>query len=227
MRSSVLKTLCCVLAVALLAVRGARADNLYGEIRGTVGDPSGATIPDATVTATNEATGVVRTATTLSNGGFDLVNLLAPADYTIRVSKQGFREFVSTHVHLDVNQVYVANATLEVGATSQTITVEASAAQINTTSMQLGTTITGTTITDLPLNGRNWLQLQQLQPGVEGGSDRFGTGSMGTNFATNGSQTQQNSFYVNGVDTADISLNTAAIIPSPDAIGEFHMVTSA
>jgi len=100
----------------LLAAGGARAANLYGEIRGTVTDPSGATIPDATVTATNESTGVVRTVTTLSNGGFDFVNLLAPADYTIRVSKDGFRQFVSNHTHLDVNQVYVANATLEVGA---------------------------------------------------------------------------------------------------------------
>ena len=76
---------------------------------------------------------------------------------------------------------------------------------------------------------RNWIELQQLQPGVVGASDRFGNGSNGaakTNFATNGAETQQNSFYVNGVDTADIALNAAGIIPSPDAIGEFHLVTS-
>ncbi len=114
----------------------------------------------------------------------------------------------------------------ELGQVSQQVTVEARVAQINTTSMQLGTTIGSNTIEDMPLNGRNWLQLQQLQPGVVGASDRFGVGTLGTNFATNGAQTQQNAFYVNGVDTADICLNMAGVIPSPDAIAEFHMVTS-
>ena len=212
--------------LGFLAVSPARADNLYGTIRGTAIDQTGAVIPGVTVTVTNQDTGISRTAVSQADGSFEFVNLLAPATYTVTVTKEGFRKSVSENVHLDVNQAFVANATLEVGATTQEVTVQAQTAQINTTSMQLGTTITGNTIEDLPLNGRNWIQLQQLQPGVVGASDRFGTGTMGTNFSTNGNQTQQNSFYVNGVDTADISLNTAGVIPSPDAIGEFHMVTS-
>ena len=140
-----------------------------------------------------------------------------------------FDKYEHAHIELNVNQVYVSNATLEVGSSTQTVTVEAATAQINTTEMQLGTSITGNTIVDMPLVDRNWIELQQLQPGVVGASDRFGNGSNGaakTNFATNGAETQQNSFYVNGVDTADIALNAAGIIPSPDAIGEFHLVTS-
>ena len=217
-------SVCCLLV--FLTVSPARADNLYGTIRGTVSDQTGAVIPGATVTIRNQGTGISRTAQSLADGGFEFVNLLAPATYAVSVEKEGFRRFVSENVHLEVNQVFVANATLEVGAGLQQVTVEAQTAQINTTGMQLGTTITGNTIVDLPLNGRNWIQLQQLQPGVVGASDRFGVGTMGTNFSTNGSQTQQNSFYVNGTDTADISLNAAGVIPSPDAIGEFHMVTS-
>jgi Carboxypeptidase regulatory-like domain len=222
----ILSTLLAATFACLLAAAPALADNLYGIIRGTVTDQSGASVPGATVTVTNTSTGVTRTATTNQDGGFDLENLLAPGTYDVTVDATGFTKFVSSGVHLDVNQTYVANAALQVGATATQVTVEANAAQINTTSMELGTTITGNTITDLPLNGRNWIQLQQLQPGVVGGSDRFGMTTMGTNFSTNGSETQQNAFLVNGVDTADISLNTAGIIPSPDAISEFHMVTS-
>jgi hypothetical protein len=209
-----------------LAAAPSLADNLYGTIRGTVTDQSGATVPNAAVTVTNTGTGITRTTTTTADGSFDIENLQAPGAYDVTVTASGFTKFASTGIQLNVNQIYVANATMQVGATATQVTVEANPAQINTTSMELGTTITGNTITDLPLNGRNWIQLQQLQTGVVGGSDRFGTGSMGTNFSTNGAETQQNSFLVNGVDTADISLNTAGVIPSPDAIGEFHMVTS-
>jgi hypothetical protein len=214
------------LLAILLSSSVARADELYGRIRGTVTDQSGAVIPGAKVTVTNTATGISKSMTSSPNGDFEFVNLLAPGLYNLAIEKEGFQKSEQTNVHLDVNQVYVANATLEVGSSTQKVTVEANVAQINTTQMQLGTTITGNTIEDMPLNGRNWIQLQQLQPGVVGASDRFGAGTAGTNFSTNGAETQQNAFYVNGVDTADICLNAAGIIPSPDAIGEFHMVTS-
>jgi hypothetical protein len=109
---------------------------------------------------------------------------------------------------------------------SETITVEANPSQVETTSMQLGVTVTGNQIVDLPLNGRNWTQLMQLQPGVQGGSDRFGTSGTLGGYSTNGATTQQNNFLINGTDSNDISLNTPLVIPSPDAIGEFNLVTS-
>ena len=217
-----------VLGVALstIAASHVRADELYGRIRGTVTDQSAAVVPGAKVTVTNTTTGISRSMASSPDGDFEFVNLLAPGLYDVVVEKEGFRKSQQTDIHLDVNQVYVANAALVVGNSMQTITVEANVAQIDTTEMQLGTTITGNTIEDMPLDGRNWLQLQQLQPGVVGASDRFGVGLTGTNFATNGAETQQNAFLVNGVDTAALGLNVAGIIPSPDAIGEFRMVTS-
>jgi hypothetical protein len=221
-----LKVLLVGFAVGVLAVSQARADELYGRIRGTITDPSGAVIAGAQVTATNSGTGISKQVTSGADGSYEFLQLLAPATYSISVRQSGFKQFEAQNIHLDLNQVYALPIKLELGAVSQLVSVEAVAAQINTTSMELGNTITATTIQDMPLVGRNWIELQQIQPGVVGASDRLGTGQNGTNFSTNGAETQQNSFYVNGVDTSDISLNAAAVIPSPDAIAEFHMVTS-
>jgi len=219
-RFMILRFFCGAALVALLAASSALGQNLYGTIRGTVTDQTGAVVPDAAITVTNTGTSVARATTTNRDGTFEVVNLLAPAIYSVTVEKGGFNEFASNDIHLDVNQVYVANATLKVGTETQSVTVEAPTAQIDTTTMQLGTSITGSTIVDLPLNGRNWTQLQQLEPGVEASSDRFGT------YSTNGAETQQNAFLINGTDSNDLPLNEPGIVPSPDAIGQFRMVTS-
>jgi len=210
----------CALLVIFLSSSVARADELYGRIRGTVTDPSGGVVPGAKVTVTNMATGISRSMNSSSGGDFEFVSLLAPSVYDLEVEKSGFRKSEQTGIHLDVNQIYVANVTLEVGSPTQVVTVEANAVQVETTSMQLGTTVTANQMVDLPLNGRNWTQLQQLQPGVMASSDRFGT------YSTNGAETQQNAYLINGLDTNDIPLNTPGFIPSPDAIGEFRMVTN-
>lgn len=203
----------------------AHADNLYASIRGTVVDPSGAVVPDAKLTATNLATGINYSATSSQDGLFAFLQLPI-GDYSVRVEKSGFKTFSEGHIHLDLDQIFDLKATMQVGTAGETITVEANAAQVETTSMQLGTTVTGTQIVELPLNGRNWTQLMQLQPGVQGGSDRFGTSGNGGGFSTNGAETQQNSFLINGNDTNDTSVNTPLVIPSPDAIGEFDLVGS-
>src|SRR5579862_7274250 len=206
---------------ALFITAPAHADNLYASIRGTVTDPSGAVVPGATLTATNLATGLHYTTTSSNDGLFSFLQLPI-GDYSVTSEKSGFKSFTAAHIHLDLDQIFSLKVAMELGATTETITVEANPAQVETTSMQLGTTVGGQQIVDLPLNGRNWTQLMQLQPGVEASSDRFGNGA----YSTNGSETQQNSFLINGTDTNDISLNTPLVIPSPDAIGEFDLVTS-
>jgi hypothetical protein len=110
---------------------------------------------------------------------------------------------------------------MELGSVSETLEVQANAVQVESTSIQLGATLTGQTITNLPLNGRNWINLQQTLPGVVASESRFTT-----NFSTNGSQAQQNSFLVNGTDTNDLPLNSPLVTPSPDAIGEVQMITN-
>ena len=121
-------------------------------------------------------------------------------------------------------QVYNLPVTLTVGAVSEEIIVEANPVQVQQTDMQLGSTVEGQQIVDIPLNGRNWVQLQQLQPGIVGTSDRFGGGNGA--YSGNGAESQQNSFLINGVDSNDSSLNTALVIPSPDSIGEFRLITN-
>jgi hypothetical protein len=214
-----------VSSFTVLSVGPAMADELYGRIRGRVTDATGAAVPGVEVTARNTDTDISKSTTSGSDGIYEFLNLpLGP--YKVTVNKANFKTFTATGIVLTVNEIYVQNVVLEIGQVSEQVMVEAAPTQVETTSMQLGAAITAKTIVDLPLNGRNWIQLQQLQPGVVAGSDRFGTGTGGTAFATNGSQSQQNSFLINGTDSNDLPLNTALVIPSPDAIAEFQMVTN-
>jgi hypothetical protein len=212
-----------LILVSLLGVLSlplAMADELAGRIRGTVTDPTGAVVAAAQVTATNLGTGISTTVTTQSDGSYEFLNLPAPATYTVSVQKAQFKRYEAKDIRLSLNQIYVLNAQLQLGEVTEHVTVEAAPVQVETTSIQLGTTIGGSQITNMPLNGRNWIQLQQLQPGVVANSSaRFG-------YATNGSQSDQNSYLVNGTDTNDLPLNTPLIIPSPDAIGQFRMITN-
>jgi hypothetical protein len=96
---------------------------------------------------------------------------------------------------------------------------------VETTTAQLGTVIDSNQILNMPLIGRDWVNLQALEPGVVAASDRFGT-SGPPDFATNGGQSQFNVFLIDGTETNDIDLNTPTFVVSPDAISEFRMVTS-
>src|ERR1700686_161873 len=201
----------------------ASADNLYASIRGTVTDPTGAVVSGVNLTATNAATGIAFTATSNSSGAFTFLQLPI-CDYSLKADQTGFKAYRASGIHLDLDQIYNLPVKLALGAATEVIVVEANPVQVEQTDMQLGTVITGQTIVDMPLNGRNWTQLQQLEPGIVGTSDRFGGNSGG--FSGNGAGTQQNSFLINGVDSNDASLNTVLVIPSPDAIGEFRLITS-
>ncbi|MFZ3264726.1 MAG: carboxypeptidase-like regulatory domain-containing protein [Terriglobales bacterium] len=201
----------------------ASADNLYASIKGTVADPTGAMMSAVKVTATNTATGVTYSTTSNRDGLYDFLQLPV-GDYTVRAEQSGFKKFQASGIHIDLNQVYNLPIALTIGAVSEEIIVEANPVQVQQTDMQLGSTIEGQTIVDMPLNGRNWVQLQQLQPGIVGTSDRFG-GNNGA-YSGNGAESQQNSFLINGVDSNDASLNTALVIPSPDSIGEFRLITN-
>jgi hypothetical protein len=198
----------------------ARADELYGRIRGTISDPSGAVIPGATVTATNEATGITRTLSTSSVGMYEFVNLPVPATYMVNVQSSGFKRFEATGIKLALNEIYLLDVRLEIGKASQLVTVEAARSEVEVTSIQLGARLSGSYIVDLPLNGRDWYQLQQTLPGVVAAID------FGDNFATNGSRSQDNGFLLNGTDANDLPLNTPVTQPSPDAIAEVSMLTN-
>ncbi len=222
-RNQSLRVLLALFGLALLiwGTHTAYAQQLTAQIKGTVTDASGATVPDAQVTATNVQTGVQTTVPGKADGSFEFLQLPV-GTYKVTVTKAGFTTFIANNIPLVLNQTYNLPVTLQVGAVSTAVEVQGNAAQVETSTTQLDTVVSAQQIVDLPLNGRNWVSLQQLAPGVVAGSDRFGT-----NYATNGSQSQQNSFLVNGADDIDLPLNNPSVIPSPDAIGEFNLIDSS
>ena len=209
-----------LLIVGLFGASAARADELYGRVRGLVTDPAGAVLPGVQLKLINVGTGISTEVVSGSDGSFSFLSL-QPGTYQLTASKTTFKGFEVRGITVVQGQIYVQNVRMELGTVTEVLQVEANPAQVETNSTQLGSVISGNTIVDMPLVGRNWIQLQQTLPGVVGSSDRFTN-----NYATNGSQTQQNSYLVNGVDTNDLPLNTPLVIPSPDAIGEVTLVTN-
>lgn len=194
--------------------------DVTARIRGTVTDPSGAVLANARVVATNVQTGQAYNAQSQSNGSYELLNLPI-GTYNLSATAPGFEAFAVTGIKLNIDQIYVQDAKLSLGGTTEKVEVQANAVQVDTTNMQLSNVVESKQIVDLPLIGRNWTQLEQLQPGVQASSDRFGT------FSANGSQTQQSSFLINGTDTNDLPLNTPMYVPSPDALSQFNLITSS
>jgi len=209
-----------VLLFSPLGVQPVKADNLYARIQGTVIDPSGAALAGVKLTATNLGTNLSYATESQANGNYVFLNLPI-GTYRVVATSSGFRTYTATGMTLKLDQVYALDIKMELGQISEQVLVEAANVQVEVSNTQLGTVINGDTIVDMPLNGRNWTQLQLLQPGVMASSDRFGS-----NYSTNGSQSQQNSYLINGQDSNDLPLNTPLIIPSPDAIAEFNLVTN-
>jgi outer membrane receptor protein involved in Fe transport len=144
------------------------AQTQYGTVAGRVTDSSNAVVPGAQVTLTNTATGVQSTASTSSVGSY-YIGAVPLGNYNLEVSKPGFKQWTGTF-YLEVAQQATVNAVLEVGTTHQTVTVNAAATRIDTTSSGVSNVMTSTAIRALPLNGRDIGQLFNLIPGVSGGA---------------------------------------------------------
>ena len=212
-------------AFFLLNVQTARAD-VYGRIRGRITDPSGGVVPKATIVATNMETGISTQTFSGSDGNYEFLQLAAPALYNISAEAPGFKKMEIDGIELNQTEIFVENLQLQLGSVSETVTVSEKAnAQVETTSIELGTTINSTEIVNTPLNGRSYVDLMLTQPGVVAASDARG-GTNNGNYSTNGSQSDQDSYLINGTDNNDLPLNEVSINVSPDAIAEFRMVTN-
>jgi|HubBroStandDraft_6_1064221.scaffolds.fasta_scaffold01956_4 Carboxypeptidase regulatory-like domain/TonB-dependent Receptor Plug Domain/TonB dependent receptor len=216
-----------LLALAGLFGCGAAWGQTNGSIRGVVNDPSGAVVPGATVTATLNGTDSQRSAISDKDGAFDIPEL-AVGTYDVTAEAQGFKKFVAKAVVVSIGHVNFITVTFQVGATNDTVTVEANAVQVETTSTQLGAVMTDQSIRELPLNSRNAYALLQLQPGVQSqlGADLFAGSSNPGVVSVNGGRGRSNNYMVNGGDGNDIFVNGPAIQPSPDAIEEFRVLTN-
>jgi outer membrane receptor protein involved in Fe transport len=219
-----------LLFVCLLVALSAAAQNTTGTIQGTVTDPQGAAVPNATVTITNVGTAESRTATT-SNQGFYTVPELAVGTYDVTVTQPNFKTFVSKHVSLDASSVSTVNAALQVGSVNEQVSVEATAIQVQTAGGELSQTVEGNEVRELPLNGRSFVELTQLTPGVSP-QDSFSTVhkglEAGVDFSINGNNTTGNLFLVDGVNNNDIGSNrTILVYPSLQAIDEMKILTNS
>src|ERR1700693_3988649 len=150
--------------VLILAVPHSASAQATATLNGVVRDSGGAVIPQATVTLHNTDTGTDRESLSNDSGLYVFVSV-PPGEYALKVTKDGFTTATQTGLHVLVNQASTQDFTLRVGSAQQSVTVEASAVNLETANATLGTVIESKQVTDLPLNGRNFTQLLALAPG--------------------------------------------------------------
>lgn len=201
------------------------------ELTGIVTDTSGAAIAGAEVTLIGASTGARRQVTT-NSAGIYIAPGLQPGVYTVRVSMPGFRTAVENAVHLQVNQTVRLNFALQVGEVTETIEVSAAAENLDADTTTVGAVIDTRRIEDLPLNGRNYLQLANLVPsGTIYGPGNFIAGARGggarAQFTLNlsGQRFQFNRFTLDGIENTDPNFGTYLFLPSVDALLEFKVET--
>ena len=203
----------------------------FGDITGTVTDPSGAVVAGANITVTNAATNVARQVQTNATGNYT-APFLVPGNYTVRAELQGFRAATRTEVDLQVGAVARIDFTMEVGGISEAVVVKADSALLASESTALGTVVENKRIVELPLNGRNYLQLLSLSTNVtaEGGTSGSNATKVGgdrstQNFSIAGTRIQFNNFTLDGIANTDPNFNTFIFRPSIEAIQEFKVET--
>src|SRR5687768_8738653 len=226
-----LVTLCLLLRLSSPAYSQVTTADLVGAVR----DTSGSIIPGVTVTVINEATGVTRVATTGESGTYSFT-ALPPGLYRLTVELTGFRKVERTGVELQVNQRAQIDLELSVGLVSETVTIQGGPPLLETQSSALGTVIQERQVQELPLNGRNFVQLATLTPGVSGaGSGMRGTimsGTRpddlrpGTELFVNGNRENSNNYLYDGIDNNTRLTLVTVLRPNVEAIKEFKVQTN-
>jgi hypothetical protein len=196
-------------------------------VTGTAVDTTGAVVPGATVTLTNEANSIAFTTQTSSSGAYAF-DLIPAGVYTVSVEKSGFKKYVSTGNVVQINQPATVNISMEVGDVSSQVTVQATAEAVQTASSgNIGSTIDQKTLQSLPivgLRGRNPLDLLNFQPGVVTG------GNTGGAVNVHGSRDRAFNFTLDGIDVNESSAGGSNFTPlrmNPDSLQEFQVVTSS
>jgi hypothetical protein len=212
------------------------APSAYGQAssssdaQGTVTDASGASVPGATVHLVNNATKAERTATTNDAGQWSITNL-PPANYSLRVEKAGFKTASVSSLDVQVGQAANGSVMLQVGGSTETVEVSTLPPQLQTQEATVGQVIDQKQINDLPLNGRNVLQLATLAPGVSpaqtgntGTAGQYGTRAL---FITvDGGRASSTNYVLDGTYIRSIRFNNMAMQPNTDTIQEFNMLRS-
>jgi hypothetical protein len=205
---------------------------------GTVADANGAVVAGAQIKISNLATGAAREATSDEAGNFAF-SFLPAGEYELTITAQGYKSNRIDRLTLQVSQTLRQDFKMEIGAVSETVSVTATGVQLQTENSTVGTVIDSAKIVELPLNGRNFVQLAQLIPGVQAGTPgsitaRRGRGSIGqadaafasTAMSANGSRDTANRFFIDGIEAMDHDAETFSFSPSIDSLAEFKVETS-
>jgi Carboxypeptidase regulatory-like domain/TonB dependent receptor-like, beta-barrel/TonB-dependent Receptor Plug Domain len=226
-----------VLALICGATANAHSQVAGGTISGTVTDSSGRVINNVRITITNLATGVTREVTTNDEGFYSAPNLL-PGTYEAKFSAQGFKTEARGGIELTVGTSAVLDQTLSVGSALETVVVRSEVPAVQLSTSDISAVVNATTIRELPLNGRSWTDLAELQPGVSAihtqpdfsaGTDR-GNRGFGQQLTISGARPQQNNYRLDGVSLNDYANGAPGSVLGGslgvDAIQEFSVITS-
>lgn len=214
--------------VLMLGLAGRlEAQTATGQITGTVKDASGAVMVGTKVTVSSELTGLKRETTTGDSGNY-VFPLLPVGVYSITAEQQGFRQVKRSDIKLNVDQVIRIDLELQVGEVTQTVEVQGTAAAIDSETAAVGHTVSQRQVVDLPLNGRNFLQLLFLGNGAVETSGEQGVmrQDAGNAISINGARPTSNNYLLDGTSNTDTALGTPAAILSVDAIQEFKEQTT-
>ncbi len=215
-----------LIIVALTSVAFAQTAHITGRVT----DSSHAVMPDVKVEITNAKTAIVRRTATNPEGYYS-VPLLPPGEYRMIVRHDGFKPNGRERITLTVDQVARIDFVMEVGDVTESVVVEAGAPLVETSSATVGQVVNNRTITELPLNGRQFLQLATLAPGVATGIS-FGARQPGmrgalTSISVNGARPELNNYLLDGVTNIDGNNNLMVTSPSVDTLQEFKIQTNS
>lgn len=194
-----------------------------GAINGTVEDSSGAVVPGAEIQVTNQLTGLQFNATSDDAGRF-LVQRLPVGEYKLTARREGFQQFVTEQFRLDADQTRTISVTLAVGNTTEAVTVTGAVAQVDTVSGTIRQVVDERRITELPLNGRNPVQLVLLVPGAVQSNNNGLSANNG--ISVNGARGTSTNYMLDGGDNNDPQEGGSAVTPNPDALEEFSVLTN-
>ena len=236
---SMFRTLLPALLVVVFSVGVVRGQNPNAAVSGTVTDATGAVVPDTAVALTNNATGVVFRATT-NSGGVYRVSELPPGTYQAKLTHEGFKAFIKEQIELHVQSAVTLDATLQTGAVTESVNVESAAAVLETQSSTTGQVIEGRQVNDMPLNGRNIMNLVALVTGVQpheatggsaagnqGGAPSYTNPAGWANYSIGGAVAGWNAQFLDGAPLNVSGNNWNSLVPTQDSVAEFKVETNA
>ena len=241
LKAIVSMTLAASMSLFLLAIansRDAQAQVSGATLSGTVTDSTGALVPNASILIRNTDTGAVRNVATNGDGFYSAPNL-NPGNYEVKISSKGFSTMLQKNIVLTVSAQQTFNPVLAVGRVDQTVEVQTAPPSIQTTSSTTSATVDGTTVRELPLNGRDWTSLATLQPGVlsvpnqatTGFSANKGNRGFGNQLSDGGHRPNENTYRVNGMVINDYTNaapgGSTGVNLGVDAIDQFSVLTSS